>query len=206
MYRLWSGCELYVEDNLEVGDNDMKSLHLNNDFVVVLHRTLACVLIRSLLLCVVVVLVAAFTVVVEAVAASEAGILMCDLGWDCRDDLWVCLFHVCCSKYLIYVNLETLWVDDVCDRAALEDIKVELQERTQRWKKIEKVCGFNVIMNPGIPYLNSILCRSSGQQFSLLSCLSHLNWLYLHRCRMVEVWGPIFEKSEADLRKILGSF
>ena len=58
----------------------MKSLHLNNDFVVVLHRTLACVLIRSLLLCVVVVLVAAFTVVVEAVAASEAGILMCDLG------------------------------------------------------------------------------------------------------------------------------
>jgi len=58
---------------------------------------------------------------------------------------------------------------DVYDRAALEDIKVELQERTQRWKKIEKICGFNIITNPGIPYLDSLLRGSSvalvsGQQ------------------------------------------
>jgi len=62
----------------------------------------------------------------------------------------------------------------VCNRAALEDIKVELQERTQRWKKIEKICGFNIITNPGIPYLDSLLRGSSislvsGQRFYLFS-------------------------------------
>jgi len=50
---------------------------------------------------------------------------------------------------------------------------VELQERTQRWKNIEKICGFNIVTNPGIPYLNSLLCRSShslmsGQCYLLL--------------------------------------
>jgi len=60
----------------------------------------------------------------------------------------------------------SLLLIDVGDRAALEDIKVELQERTQRWKKIEKICGFNVITNPGIPYLDSLL---RGSSISLVS-------------------------------------
>jgi len=45
----------------------------------------------------------------------------------------------------------------VYGRAALEDIKVDLQERTQRWKRVEQLCGFNIVINPGAPYLNSLL-------------------------------------------------
>jgi len=66
----------------------------------------------------------------------------------------------CHFKHLMYEIIA------IGDRAALEDIKVELQERTQRWKKIEKICGFNVITNPGIPYLDSLL---RGSSISLVS-------------------------------------
>lgn len=61
----------------------------------------------------------------------------------------------------------------ICVRRALEDVKKDLQERSCRWKEIENVCGFNIIINPGIPYLNSFLHRSrsiscSGQAFQNL--------------------------------------
>jgi hypothetical protein len=47
-------------------------------------------------------------------------------------------------------------------RSALEDIKGELQERSHRWKQIEKICGFNILTNPGIPFLDSLLRGSSS--------------------------------------------
>jgi len=80
--------------------------------------------------------------------------------------------------------------NDVGDRAALEDIKVELQERTQRWKKIEKICGFNIITNPGIPYLDSLLRGSSlalvsGQQSSLTHLLHAVLLRLAHLSRVI---------------------
>lgn len=47
-------------------------------------------------------------------------------------------------------------------RTALEDVKTNLQERGWRWTTLEKICGFNIILNPGLPYLNSLLHSGSG--------------------------------------------
>lgn len=53
-------------------------------------------------------------------------------------------------------------IDDVDDRivkakSALYEVTSDLQERMHRWKKIENLCGFPIIMNPGITCLESIL-------------------------------------------------
>ena len=50
-------------------------------------------------------------------------------------------------------------------RAALEDVKMDLAERSHRWRQVEKICGFNVTMNPGIQYLESLLL-STGHPHS----------------------------------------
>ena len=50
-------------------------------------------------------------------------------------------------------------------RAALEEIRVDLQERSHRWQEIEKICGFNIVMNPGQAYLEQLLGSSSSQQY-----------------------------------------
>jgi hypothetical protein len=52
-------------------------------------------------------------------------------------------------------------------RAALEDVKMDLAERSHRWQQIEKICGFNITTNPGIQYLESLL-RSTGHPSSEL--------------------------------------
>ena len=53
----------------------------------------------------------------------------------------------------------------LCYRAALEDIRVDLQERSHRWQEIEKICGFNIIINPGQAYLEQLLASTGAQQY-----------------------------------------
>lgn len=45
-------------------------------------------------------------------------------------------------------------------RTSLNEVTQELQERVCRWKQIELLCGFNVINNNGLAYLESILYRN----------------------------------------------
>ncbi|KAH9519926.1 Stromal interaction molecule 2 [Bulinus truncatus] len=47
-------------------------------------------------------------------------------------------------------------------RAALEDVKQDLQERLHRWHTIEILCGFAVISNPGLSALRQALGRDPG--------------------------------------------
>ncbi|XP_026283852.1 stromal interaction molecule homolog isoform X2 [Frankliniella occidentalis] len=56
-------------------------------------------------------------------------------------------------------------------RTALNDVTQELQERVLRWKQIELLCGFNIINNSGLQYLESVLYRSTsnGRGFGLRS-------------------------------------
>ncbi|XP_037087465.1 stromal interaction molecule homolog [Pollicipes pollicipes] len=44
----------------------------------------------------------------------------------------------------------------VLARKALMEVTQELQERTYRWRQIELICGFQVVHNPGLPYLESL--------------------------------------------------
>lgn len=56
-------------------------------------------------------------------------------------------------------------------RTALNEVTQELQERVHRWKQIELLCGFNIINNNGLQYLESVLYRnvSNGRSFGLRS-------------------------------------
>jgi len=47
-------------------------------------------------------------------------------------------------------------------RASLEDVKLDLQERSSRWYEIEKICGFNIMANPGLHALSAMLNKSTG--------------------------------------------
>lgn len=44
-------------------------------------------------------------------------------------------------------------------RTALNEVTAELQERVHRWKQIELLCGFNIINNNGLNYLETVLYR-----------------------------------------------
>ncbi|XP_076642929.1 stromal interaction molecule [Halictus rubicundus] len=46
-------------------------------------------------------------------------------------------------------------------RTALNEVTVELQERVHRWKQIELLCGFNIINNNGLTYLETVLYRGT---------------------------------------------
>ncbi|XP_026317837.1 stromal interaction molecule homolog isoform X2 [Hyposmocoma kahamanoa] len=45
-------------------------------------------------------------------------------------------------------------------RTALNEVTQELQERMHRWKQIERLCGFNIINNNGLQFLESALYRN----------------------------------------------
>ncbi|KAF9804313.1 hypothetical protein SFRURICE_011928, partial [Spodoptera frugiperda] len=47
-------------------------------------------------------------------------------------------------------------------RTALNEVTQELQERMHRWKQIERMCGFNIINNNGLQYLETALYRSAN--------------------------------------------
>ncbi|XP_074095843.1 stromal interaction molecule isoform X2 [Cotesia typhae] len=52
-------------------------------------------------------------------------------------------------------------------RTALNEVTAELQERVHRWKQIELLCGFNIINNNGLSYLENILYRGAPNGRSL---------------------------------------
>ena len=56
-------------------------------------------------------------------------------------------------------------------RNSLSEITFELQERSYRWKQIESLCGFRIINNKGLTYLDKLLYKngSSGKFPYLLS-------------------------------------
>ncbi|KFM72062.1 Stromal interaction molecule 1, partial [Stegodyphus mimosarum] len=76
-------------------------------------------------------------------------------------------------------------IDDVDDRimkakSALYEVTTDLQERMHRWKQIELLCGFPIIMNPGIACLESILKPglvngTTGSSHPALNTLSQSN-------------------------------
>ena len=47
-------------------------------------------------------------------------------------------------------------------RTALNEVTQELQERVHRWKQIEILCGFSIINNNGLQFLESTLYRNSN--------------------------------------------
>ncbi|XP_035680878.1 stromal interaction molecule homolog isoform X2 [Branchiostoma floridae] len=46
-------------------------------------------------------------------------------------------------------------------RSALQEVTSDLKERLVRWRKIEKLCGFNIITNPGLTALSQVLTEGS---------------------------------------------
>ncbi|XP_011696593.1 PREDICTED: stromal interaction molecule homolog [Wasmannia auropunctata] len=46
-------------------------------------------------------------------------------------------------------------------RTALNELTNELKERVHRWKQIELLCGFNIINNNGLNYLETVLYRGT---------------------------------------------
>lgn len=44
----------------------------------------------------------------------------------------------------------------------MNEVTQELQERVHRWKQIELLCGFNIINNSGLQYLESVLYRGTA--------------------------------------------
>ncbi|XP_069679430.1 stromal interaction molecule homolog isoform X2 [Periplaneta americana] len=62
-------------------------------------------------------------------------------------------------------------------RTSLNEVTQELQERVHRWKQIELLCGFNIINNSGLQYLESVLYRgTSNGRGTLRGCLESLQW------------------------------
>ncbi|KAM0735647.1 Stromal interaction molecule-like protein [Formica fusca] len=59
-------------------------------------------------------------------------------------------------------------------RTSLNEVTSELKERVHRWKQIELLCGFNIINNNGLNYLEAILYRgtSNGRGLGLRGRLS----------------------------------
>lgn len=47
-------------------------------------------------------------------------------------------------------------------RTALNEVTQELQERVHRWKQIEMLCGFSIINNNGLQFLENTLYRNTN--------------------------------------------
>ncbi|XP_023719492.1 stromal interaction molecule homolog isoform X2 [Cryptotermes secundus] len=62
-------------------------------------------------------------------------------------------------------------------RTSLNEVTQELQERVHRWKQIELLCGFNIINNSGLQYLESVLYRGTANgRGTMRGCLESLQW------------------------------
>ncbi|XP_021927809.1 stromal interaction molecule homolog isoform X2 [Zootermopsis nevadensis] len=62
-------------------------------------------------------------------------------------------------------------------RTSLNEVTQELQERVHRWKQIELLCGFNIINNSGLQYLESVLYRGTANgRGTMRGCLESLHW------------------------------
>lgn len=53
-------------------------------------------------------------------------------------------------------------------RTSLNEVTQELQERVHRWKQIEMLCGFSIINNNGLQFLENMLYRNgSGRNLAI---------------------------------------
>lgn len=73
-------------------------------------------------------------------------------------------------------------IDDVDNRilaakSALAEVTHDLQERALRWKQIESLCGFTIVNNRGLEYLQStlLLSLSSPQQTPHVGSITRTN-------------------------------
>ncbi|XP_065345003.1 stromal interaction molecule homolog isoform X2 [Cloeon dipterum] len=57
-------------------------------------------------------------------------------------------------------------------KTSLNEVTHELQERVHRWKQIEMLCGFNIISNNGLSYLENALYRPSNGRLTRASLRS----------------------------------
>ncbi|XP_067121401.1 stromal interaction molecule homolog isoform X2 [Centruroides vittatus] len=69
-------------------------------------------------------------------------------------------------------------IDDVDNRilqakAALSEVTKDLQERLHRWKQIELLCGFPIVVNPGLIHLESLLQRNGTSGISVYPAVKH---------------------------------
>ena len=72
-----------------------------------------------------------------------------------KDQNLSCKFY-CYQGHPCFTNMS-------CFRSALEDVRICLQEKSQRWNNIEKLCGFPIISNPGKDKLVQVLERDLGK-------------------------------------------
>ena len=62
----------------------------------------------------------------------------------------------------------------LCGRGALEEVRLYFMERTQRWQELERICGFDIIQNPGLHVLETTLRGVGGTCKPLLCNNSHV--------------------------------
>lgn len=74
----------------------------------------------------------------------------------------------------------------------MNEVTQELQERVHRWKQIELLCGFNIINNSGLQYLESVLYRGTSNGRGTMRGELHL---YLCVCRSDECFESAWKSS-----------
>jgi stromal interaction molecule 1 len=68
-------------------------------------------------------------------------------------------------------------------RTALNEVTQELQERVYRWKQIEMLCGFTIINNNGLQFLeNSLYRNANGRAPPIRDSAFGRNTLHNFRC------------------------
>ncbi|ESN94495.1 hypothetical protein HELRODRAFT_164352 [Helobdella robusta] len=70
------------------------------------------------------------------------------------------------QRFKLFGSLKQNQTEDRTDlvKDKLDELKREMEERCLRWKEIERLTSFNIITNPGVSYLNSLL---RGSRMSL---------------------------------------
>lgn len=81
-------------------------------------------------------------------------------------------------------------------RTSLNEVTQELQERVYRWKQIELLCGFNIINNNGLAYLESVLYRNINGRPGSLKGIDinywRLNRIYFLNFNFITTFAYIF--------------
>jgi len=69
----------------------------------------------------------------------------------------------------------------------LNEVTQELAERVHRWKQIETLCGFSVINNKGLAYLESVLYRNSvnGRNLGFRGKIESIDRTVSEKCSFV---------------------
>ncbi len=77
-------------------------------------------------------------------------------------------------------------------RSALADVQSLLEERSKRWRQIEKICGFDIINNPGFQHLDALLHSSTyicmRLHLTSLACAEKTSWPVMLLCLAMSTW------------------